>query len=320
MTAAFAAAPPAFAPADQALVDLLDHLARRDYAFTAPTPSTHSLVSERKGRARPGDLRDILGWNLPFREADLPADLGRLLQAAEAVERQADGSWRCRVRVASLDGRLHVHSALGEDPHAVFLGPDSYRFVRLLKSVLGRDARFGRAVDIGAGAGVGALALAAAAPGAEVFAADINPEALRFAAINASHAGLNLDLAEGAGLDPVAGVFDLIVTNPPYIAGSGGRVYRDGGGALGAELSLKWTADAVDRLAPGGRMILYTGSAIVDGRDGVREALETLAVERKLDLSYEEIDPDVFGSTLRQSAYREAERIAVIGAVLTAPV
>ena len=71
--------------------------------------------------------------------------------------------------------------------------------------------------------------------------------------------------------------------------------------------------------APGGRFLLYTGSAIVAGRDGVREALAALAEARGLGLVYEEIDPDVFGGMLRQDAYRDVERIAAVGAVLTAP-
>jgi SAM-dependent methyltransferase len=175
----------------------------------------------------------------------------------------------------------------------------------------------GRAVDIGAGAGAGALALAARPGAGAVFATDINPSALRCLSINARHAGLDVTARLGPGLTAVQGDFDLIIANPPYIADRAGRTYRDGGGMYGARLALDWMMESVPRLAPGGRILLYTGAPIVDGRDVVRSALEELATEADLELGYEEIDPDVFGGVLRDPAYAEVERIAAVGAVLS---
>jgi len=176
-----------------------------------------------------------------------------------------------------------------------------------------------RVFDIGTGAGVGALTARALLPDAEILAADVNPRALRFAAANAAHAGLEAAFVEIDGLEGVDGEFDLILANPPYIADEGGRAYRHGGGAMGAELSLEWAKDAVGQLRPGGRFLLYTGSAIVAGRDSVRARLADLAAREGLHMAYEELDPDVFGSELMRPAYAEAERIAVVGAVLTRP-
>ena len=85
----------------------------------------------------------------------------------------------------------------------------------------------------------------------------------------------------------------------------------------GAELSLQWTLDAAAKLAPGGRVLLYTGSSIVDGRDGLREALEAALAELDCTLSYRELDPDIFGDQLDHPGYEEVERIAAIGAVVT---
>jgi methylase of polypeptide subunit release factors len=220
--------------------------------------------------------------------------------------------------VSTVDGRLHLHSAPTRDPDAVFLGPDSYRYVRFLRQVIGDSPAFGTALDIGVGAGVGALTLAALAPAARVTGSDINERALRLARLNSLHAGTPLILKHCSGV-PAPGAFDIICANPPYIAGRAKRAYRDGGDQLGAALALEWVRDGVRRLSEGGRFLLYTGSAIVAGRDGVREALLRIAEEQGLHLSYEEIDPDVFGGTLRQDAYRDVERIAAVGAVLTAP-
>ena len=170
--------------------------------------------------------------------------------------------------------------------------------------------------DIGAGAGVGALTLASLSPAAEVWAGDVNPTALRYLRVNARHAGLPVRTVLAPGLSGVGGRFDAIVANPPYIADDDGRIYRDGGGQLGAERALDWARSALDRLTPDGRLILYTGSPIVDGHDRILEALTALAEDAGLALTYEEIDPDVFGQTLKQGAYRDVERIAAVGAVI----
>jgi hypothetical protein len=44
----------------------------------------------------------------------------------------------------------------------------------------------------------------------------------------------------------------------------------------GAGLSLDWTLAAARRIEPGGTILLYTGSAIVEGRDGLKEARRAL--------------------------------------------
>lgn len=301
-----------------ALRELLGRLRGLDYDFVTPTPSTHALVRERRTAQRETVLRDVFGWSRPFAPDLLAPDLLHLLERADVVRSSADGL-QLDVRVSVLDGRLFLHSAPGPDRDAVFLGPDSYRFARFLRQALEDHATPGAALDIGVGAGVGAATVAAACPGARVMATDVNPRALELARINLAHAALAVELVEASGLPPGPERFDLIVANPPYIAGGGGRTYRDGGDQLGAALALEWVRAGIERLAPGGRFLLYTGSAIVDGRDGVRAALAELAEARGAALDYDEIDPDVFGGMLRSEAYRDAERIAAVGAVLTAP-
>lgn len=305
-------------PASAALLELLGRLSELGYDFVTPTPATHDLVARRRSAIAGTALRDVFGWSRPFTPDLLPADLLDLVRQAGVV-REAVESLHLTVRVSSVEGRLYLHSAPGRDPNAVFLGPDSYRFARFLRQALGGRTTTGVALDIGVGAGVGAATLAAAWPGARVLATDVNPRALELARINLAHAALAVELVEASGLPTEPERFDLIVANPPYIAGEGGRTYRDGGDQLGAALALEWAKAGVDRLTSGGRFLLYTGSAIVDGRDGVRAALADLTTRRGLRLDYEEIDPDVFGGTLRNAAYRDVERIAAVGAVLTRP-
>lgn len=306
--------------ADAVLSELLAALARRGYAFVTPTPATHSRVVARAERVPARDLADVLGWNLPFDTADFDPQVVELLDRAGALA-EAPGGRRCAtIRVSSLDGRLFVHSGFPtDDEDAVFFGPDSYRFARLIRDELqGSGSAVRSVVDVGTGAGVGAITAADCCPGVRIVGTDINPVALMFARVNAAHAGVALEPALGSTLEPVDERFDVILANPPYMADDGKRAYRDGGGMIGGQLSVDMARESLPRLNPGGRMILYTGSAIVDRRDALGEALAALAQERGCELRYRELDPDVFGEELDKPAYRTVDRIAVVAAVFTA--
>ncbi|MDD4240995.1 MAG: peptide chain release factor N(5)-glutamine methyltransferase [Smithellaceae bacterium] len=76
-----------------------------------------------------------------------------------------------------------------------------------------------RILDVGTGSGAIALALAAELPGAQIVATDISAAALAVARRNARALGLagGVTFLEGDLLGPVEGLFDLIVSNPPYI-------------------------------------------------------------------------------------------------------
>ena len=77
-----------------------------------------------------------------------------------------------------------------------------------------------RILDIGTGSGAIALALASEIYGAKVMATDISAAALALAQKNAAALGLKerIDFRQGNLFEPVDGLFDLIVSNPPYIA------------------------------------------------------------------------------------------------------
>ena len=77
-----------------------------------------------------------------------------------------------------------------------------------------------RILDIGTGSGAIALALAQEIPFAEIIATDISASALALARKNAHALGLEnkIDFRPGDLFDPVEEVFDIIVSNPPYIS------------------------------------------------------------------------------------------------------
>jgi len=150
-------------------------------------------------------------------------------------------------------------------------------------------------------------------PQAEVFAVDINDLALQYTTVNAQLAGAaRLTARHSDLLDNIDGNFDLIVANPPYLLDAQERSYRHGGGSFGEGLSLAIASLASTRLAPGGTMLLYTGTAIRNGTDGFHTALAPLLDAASMEWHYQELDPDVFGEELTEPGYMDVDRIAAV--------
>ena len=304
---------------DRALIELGHQLRARGYRFITPTPATHQRVNARPAHAEATTIEGALGWSRPFRDGVLPGELTALLAEAGVLRRE--GAWsRSTVRYSTIAAdpgaddsdaaALYLHSAYPTiDPASVFFGPDTYRFVAALRHDL-RPAN--RLVDIGAGSGAGALSVLDRCE--RVVLADINPLALRYARINAALAG-RPDLVEAIESDVLASVpgeLDAVIANPPYLADRHARTYRDGGGALGIDLSLRIVRDGLARLSPDGQLILYTGSPVIAGAHPLREALRPILAARPCRARWRELDPDVFGEELDAAPYDRVDRIAVV--------
>ena len=298
-----------------ALREILAWLDARGYDFVTPTPSVCRRALE-KGLSDKEPLRALLGWSQAVAPNRLDPMLISLLEQAGVLAWEA-GLCRSQLRVSRLAGLLFFHSAFPTNAtDAVFLGPDSYRFARFIHQV-SAGATVNAIAEIGCGAGVGGLVAARLHPQAHLELGDINNAALDLAATNAAHADIVAQIRRSDGMAGLAGPYDLIVANPPYVAGASGRLYKDGGDLHGARLALDWAGQAMPRLTPGGRLVLYTGSAILDGgADAFRLALQALVAGTDFSLSYEELDPDIFSGELRREAYGDVERIAAVGAVV----
>jgi len=280
-------------------------LAEAGYAFVTPTPETHRRVLARGGEAR--TLRDVFGWSRPFARGALPQRLFDLLEEAGAVE-SAGPLLRSRVRFSSLGPLLLAHSAYPTTAaDAVFLGPDTYRFASFVQSRA--PPRIASLADVGCGTGAGGLLLASRAGSVQLL--DVNPSALRFARANCELNGIPAVVEQSDVLSGAAGALDLIIANPPYLADPLRRAYRDGGGDLGTGLSLRIVREALERLRPGGRLLLYTGTAVVEGEHLLQQWLAPLL--EGVPHEYFELDPDVFGEELENPPYAAADRIAVVG-------
>ncbi len=75
-----------------------------------------------------------------------------------------------------------------------------------------------RVLDLGTGSGCVAITLALECPAATVLAVDRSAEALGIARGNARQLGAGVEFVLGDWYENVAGRFDLIVANPPYVA------------------------------------------------------------------------------------------------------
>ncbi|MFI5958852.1 methyltransferase [Cryptosporangium sp. NPDC051539] len=310
-----------FSSADLALHDLGAALKSAGYAFTTLTPASHQRVNQRPGNAWATDLPGVFGWSRPFRSGLLPASLVELMAAADVLATEGD-THRSLVRFSSCDGDLFVHSAFPTTAQdSVFFGPDTYRMVAAAVAHLeAQDRPVRRAVDVGCGTGAGAIAVAKRAPEADVYAVDVNRTALRYTQVSAALAGVpNVRPVLSDLVSGVDGDFDLIVSNPPFMIDRAGRLYRDGGGPEGHALSLAIVDTAVERLAPAGSLVLFSGAGIVANHDPLRVAVAERLAGTDLDWAYREVDPDVYSEELDGEEYGDAERIAVVVLTATRP-
>ena len=176
--------------------------------------------------------------------------------------------------VAYILGRKEFWSLdLQVDARVLVPRPDTETLVEqaleLLKAMPAKG-RPPRVADIGTGSGALALALKKERPGDEVFAVDVSPDALEVARGNATRLGLDITFLQGDLVSPLAGPFDLIASNPPYIpsqdiAGLSPEVRREpslalDGGADGLLLVRRLASEARKILAPGGALAMEIGA------------------------------------------------------------
>ncbi|UYL07507.1 class I SAM-dependent methyltransferase [Bdellovibrio sp. SKB1291214] len=298
------------------IVEVGSFLKEHHYHFTAVTPESHRRVLARNchfNTMKSTDIyRHFFGWNRAVPSALIAPQVLKPLKAANLIV--ADGpAVKSLVRFATLDDKIFAHSGFPtDDEQSVFFGPDSYRFINFLKqSAL--NAR--RVLDVGCGSGVGALAFSAHS-GLKGLC-DINDRALSYSKANAVlNSCQNVEVFQSDILKNVPEGFDLLIANPPFIMDSRKRQYRHGGNHCGSEMSLKIIDQAMSYLQPGGRLAMYTGSCIVAGEDTFLKLCKELVPRNGFNLSYQEIDPDIFGEELSQASYSHVDRIAAVGLVL----
>jgi release factor glutamine methyltransferase len=140
-------------------------------------------------------------------------------------------------------------------------------------------------LDIGTGSGAIALALASEITGVKIVATDISPAAVNLAQKNAAAWGLKekIDFRQGNLFEPVDGIFDIIVCNPPYISAreyeklpAGVKNYEPRealwAGKSGLEFYEKLIYQAAGFLQKNGWLLLEIGAKQEAGIRGIMEA------------------------------------------------
>jgi len=180
------------------------------------------------------------------------------------------------------------------DPRALIPRPETEVVVeRCLERLHGTSEP--RVLEVGVGSGAIALAIADEHPGARVVAVDKAEGALALARVNLERTGINgrVELVPGHLLAGVEGLFDLVVSNPPY-------VLPDEFDSLQPEIRLHEPRDALvgegvgEEIARRARGVLRPGGWIVlESADGRAEALAS-ALQG---LGYEDVTttPDLAG-------------------------
>ena len=151
-----------------------------------------------------------------------------------------------------------------------------------------------RVADLGTGSGAIALALKHRRPQAEICAVDVSQAALAVAQANAARLGLAVAFHAGSWWAPLAGQrFDLVASNPPYVAGDDPHLaalqheptlaLTPGGDGLDAIRSI--IAGAPVHLASGGWLLLEHGWDQADAVAALLRAAGFEAIATRRDLA-----------------------------------
>jgi release factor glutamine methyltransferase len=246
----------AAAPRTWTVVDLLrwtaDHFASK--GIDTPRLDAECLLAFALESDR---LRLYLEYDKPVHDAERA-------RFRELVKRRAED----RVPVALLTGRREFWSLpLQVTPDVLVPRPETETLVQVALDRLRDCGAALRILDVGTGSGAVALALLSELPQARAVATDVSAAALAVAERNARALGLDgrLELRLGDALEPVRGErFDLLVSNPPYVAESEA-------GTLAPELACEPVValfagrdgtDLLRRLVTGAPALLAAGGAL----------------------------------------------------------
>lgn len=252
--------------------------------FRAPTgasvPAGQWLREARDQLAAAGiesaalDARMLLIDGLGIPHSVFIADPQLMLQPGELLQLEAMLHRRLQREPISriLGWREFYGRRFAINEHVLDPRPDTETLVNAALSAMGKieNCRF---LDIGTGSGCIAITLLAERPDWTGVATDISGQALRTAEANREKLRVSsrLQLRETCWADGVEGPFDLIVSNPPYIAGGEIPALMPevakfdphtalDGGADGLAAYRAIVEAAPDLLAPGGLVVMEVGA------------------------------------------------------------
>ena len=253
--------------------ELLDNAAAQLAAIgDAPMLDAELLLSKAVDRPR----SHLRAW--PEKQPDTE----QLAQFETLLARRLEGEPMAYI----LGEREFWSMSLQVNPDTLIPRPDTETLVEAALARIPND-RACRVLDLGTGTGAIALALKQERPHAEVHASDASPAALLVARNNARRLGVDITLHEGSWWLPFAGRrFDVIVSNPPYIAASDAHLEQGDvrfeprsalvAGKEGLDDIRVIVTHARDHLAEGGWLLLEHG---FDQAAAVQELLAAAGFE-----------------------------------------
>jgi release factor glutamine methyltransferase len=226
--------------------------------------------------------RDALGW-------DRATWVARNVEAAPAEFRARFGDLCARrlkrEPIAYIRGRQEFYGReFLVSPSVLIPRPETELLVEealLLMPAL-RASRPLNVIDVGTGSGCLVVTLALEYANARYFATDISSNALQIARRNAARHGVfdHITFLHGSSFAGAPGPFNIVVTNPPYVA----------------ESERPTLAPEVVRYEP--------EAALFGGEDGLRDIREIIAQSSRL------LDDD--GSLLMEVGYGQIDRVSAV--------
>ncbi len=255
--------------------------------MTAPSPATCRRLNDVACRTVANalrlaqqeidaiDARVLLQRALQTTRADLAAHPERVLSEVEQDQFSASVARRKSGEpVAYITGEREFFGlAFKVSPAVLIPRPDTELLVEQALERL-PEHRSARMLDLGTGSGAIAIAIADQRAFACVVAVDANADALEIARHNARHLlgerASRIEFRDSDWFSAVAdGPFDLIVSNPPYVADDDPHLAQGdlrfeprralAGGARGLSALEHIARNAAPRLAPGGWLLLEHG-------------------------------------------------------------
>ncbi|AKH21348.1 peptide chain release factor N(5)-glutamine methyltransferase [Sedimenticola thiotaurini] len=237
------------------------------------TITTALRLAEQVARLTPVDAQVLLCHVLHCSRSHLYAWPEQRLSAQQAnqfhalLDRRAQGE-----PIAYLTGYREFWSLnLRVTPDTLIPRPETELLVECALTLL-EPERNGRVADLGTGSGAIAAAIASECPRAQLVATDISGAALAVARENVqAHRLHNIELRQGSWLDALkpSERFDLILSNPPYVAENDPHLEQNGlpwepqraltAGADGLADIRRLINDAPPHLEPEGWLLIEHG-------------------------------------------------------------
>jgi len=212
-------------------------------------------------------LRSVLGceraWLMAHAEEGIDSSRARTAHARFARRRAGEP-------VSYITGWREFYGlALRVTPKVLIPRPETELLVELALERLPPGAP-ASVLEIGTGSGAIAIALASERPGLAMVATDVSEAALAIAQRNARDHGVEIDFVLSDWFDALGPEhFDLIVSNPPYVAAGDAHLERGDlrfepglalvGGEDGLACIREIAARAQGRLRPGGSLLMEHG-------------------------------------------------------------